>query len=101
LWLGHLAPGRPWSSADFFQRLFQKDDFTANGREWTRIRKIVDRKTAGAFFPKARANELPFLQKGSASVSLAVSRILRDTPSIVAALSKRQGPRGDLTINYN
>jgi hypothetical protein len=34
-------------------------------------------------------NELPLLQKGSASVSLAVSRILRDTSSIVAALSKR------------
>jgi hypothetical protein len=52
LWLDHLAPGRPWSSADFFQRLFQKDDFTANQREWTRIRKIVDRKKAGTFVPK-------------------------------------------------
>jgi hypothetical protein len=39
--------------------------------------------------PKVRANELLFLQKGSASVSLAVSRILRDTSSLVAALSKR------------
>jgi hypothetical protein len=52
LWLDHLAPGRPWSSADFFQRLFQKDDFTANQREWTRIRKIVDSKKAGTFVPK-------------------------------------------------
>jgi hypothetical protein len=52
LWLDHLAPGRPWSSADFFQRLFQKDDFTANQREWTRIRKIVDRKKARTFVPK-------------------------------------------------
>jgi hypothetical protein len=34
-------------------------------------------------------NELTFLQKGSASVSLAVSRILLDTSSIVAALFKR------------
>jgi hypothetical protein len=39
--------------------------------------------------PKVRANELPLLQKGSASVSLAVSRILRDTSSLVAALFKR------------
>jgi hypothetical protein len=39
LWLDHLAPGRPWSSGDFFQRLFQKDDFTANECEGARIRK--------------------------------------------------------------
>jgi hypothetical protein len=65
------------------------------------MRKVVDRKKAGTFVPKVRANELTFLQKGSASVSLAVSRILRDTSSIVAALFKHQGPRGDLTINYN
>jgi hypothetical protein len=43
----------------------------------------------GPLSSKVRANELPLLQKGSASVSLAVSRILRDTSSIVAALSKR------------
>jgi hypothetical protein len=49
LWLDHLAPGRPWSSGDFFQRLFQKDDFTANQRDGTRIRKIVDQ---GANFDK-------------------------------------------------
>jgi hypothetical protein len=47
------------------------------------------RKRQGPLSPKVRANELPLLQKGSASVSLAVSRILRDTSSIVAALSKR------------
>jgi hypothetical protein len=45
--------------------------------------------------PKVRANELTFLQKGSASVSLAVSRILRDTSSIVAALSKRHAPQAN------
>jgi hypothetical protein len=61
----------------------------------------VDRKTAGAFFPKVRANELPFLQKGSASVSLAVSRILRDTSSVVAALSKRRAQDEILTSHYN
>ena len=39
MWLDHLAPSRPWSSADYFQRLFQKDDFTANECEGARIRK--------------------------------------------------------------
>jgi hypothetical protein len=52
-------------------------------------------KRQGPLSPKVSANELPLLQKGSASVSLAVSRILRDTSSIVAALSKRHAPQAN------
>jgi hypothetical protein len=35
-------------SADYFRKIGS----TANQREWTRIRKIVDRKKAGTFVPK-------------------------------------------------
>jgi len=47
------------------------------------------------------SEDLPLLQKGSASVSLAVSRILRDTSSVVAALSKRRAQDEILTSHYN
>lgn len=52
-------------------------------------------KGQGLLCPKVRANELPLPKKGSGGVSLAVSRILRDTSSIVAALSKRHGPQAN------
>jgi hypothetical protein len=40
------------AAATFFNDYFRKIGSTANQREWTRIRKIVDRKKAGTFVPK-------------------------------------------------
>ena len=39
LWLDHLAPRRPWSSADYFNDYFRKIGSTANECEGARIRK--------------------------------------------------------------
>ena len=52
---------------------FEEDYESANERECTRIRKIVDRRL------RIEDEEEADSSKGSASVSLAVSRILRDT----------------------
>ena len=52
---------------------FEEDYESANERECTRIRKIVDRRL------RIEDEEEADSSKGSASVSLAVSRILRGT----------------------